>query len=114
MLADHQRDAVARVLRLLDTRGGALLADEVGLGKSFVAAEVIRRFGGDAELIVPAALIAQWRETLARFDADARILTHDAIVRDPFVPQPVRRIVVVDEAHAFRNPRTQRYAALAQ
>ncbi|HEX7829448.1 MAG TPA: DEAD/DEAH box helicase [Thermoanaerobaculia bacterium] len=114
MLADHQRDAVARVLRLLDTRGGALLADDVGLGKSFVAAEVIRRFGGDAELIVPAALVAQWRETLAHFDADARILTHDAIVRDPFVPQPVRRIVVVDEAHAFRNPRTQRYAALAQ
>jgi superfamily II DNA or RNA helicase len=114
MLADHQNDAVTRVLRLLETRGGAILADEVGLGKSFVAAEVIRRFGGGAELIVPAALVPQWRETLARFDADARILTHDAIVRDPFVPQPLRRLVVVDEAHAFRNPRTRRYLALAQ
>ncbi|MGN6186528.1 MAG: SNF2-related protein, partial [Thermoanaerobaculia bacterium] len=114
MLAAHQSDAVARIARLLDTRGGALLADDVGLGKSFIAADVIRRFDGDAEVIVPAALVTQWRETLARFDAHARVLTHDAIVSEPFVPQPVRRLVVVDEAHAFRNPRTQRYAALAQ
>ncbi len=114
MLANHQRDAVVRVLRLLETRGGALLADDVGLGKSFIAAEIVRRLGGACELIVPAALVEQWRETLARFDAHARILTHDAILREPFMPQPLRRLVVVDEAHAFRNPRTRRYAALAQ
>lgn len=114
MLADHQSEAVARILDLLDRRGGVLLADEVGLGKSFVAAEVIRRFGGEAELIVPAALVAQWKETLARFQASARIFTHDGIVREPFYPRPQRRLVVVDEAHAFRNPATRRYAALAQ
>ena len=114
MLAEHQREAVDRVLELLQTRGGVLLADEVGLGKSFVAAEVIRRLASEAELIVPAALVAQWRETLVQFDRDTRILTHDGIVGDPFVPAPTRRLVVVDEAHAFRNPRTQRYAALAR
>lgn len=109
MLADHQRDAVTRALELIELRGGLLLADEVGLGKSYVAAEVMRRFG-ESELIVPAALIAQWRE----LDCDVPILTHDGIVRAPFLPQPSRRLVVVDEAHAFRNPRTQRYAALAR
>jgi superfamily II DNA or RNA helicase len=112
VLAEHQRDAVARALELIETRGGVLLADDVGLGKSYVAAEVMRRF--EAELIVPAALVLQWRETLRDFDVDARVLTHDGIVRDPFVPLPSRRLVVVDEAHAFRNPRTQRYAALAR
>jgi superfamily II DNA or RNA helicase len=114
VLAEHQLDAVARALELLQTHGGLLLADEVGLGKSFVAAEVMRRYGGIAELIVPAAIVMQWRETLAAFDVEARILTHDGIVRDRFVATPVRRLVVVDEAHAFRNPRTQRYAALAR
>lgn len=113
MLAEHQREAADRAEELLRTRGGVLLADEVGLGKSFVAAEVMRRFG-DGELIVPAALVMQWRETLAEFELDARIFTHDGIVSDPFVPVPSRRLVVVDEAHAFRNPRTQRYAALAR
>ena len=113
MLAEHQREAADRAIELLRTRGGLLLSDEVGLGKSFVAAEVMRRVGG-GELIVPAALIVQWRETLAEFELDAPIITHDGIVSDPFVPFPKQRLVVVDEAHAFRNPRTQRYAALAR
>lgn len=113
MLAEHQRDAVARIVELLDSRGGALLADEVGLGKSFVAAEVARLHAGDVELIVPAALLTQWRETLVTFGVEARLLTHDAIVTDAFLAAPSDRLVIVDEAHAFRNPRTARYAALA-
>jgi len=114
VLAEHQLEAAARASRLLETRGGVLLADDVGLGKSFVAAEVVRRFGGTAELVVPAALVGQWRETLTRFDVAASILTHDGVVHEPCTPAPGRRLVVVDEAHAFRNPDTQRYAALAR
>src|SRR6185436_1517973 len=114
VLAEHQRVAVARVLDLLEKHRGAILADEVGLGKSFVAAEVARRSGCEVELIVPAALVAQWRDTLAQFDVAARILTHDAIASNPFVPLPRERLVIVDEAHAFRNPRTRRFDALAQ
>ncbi len=108
MLAEHQTEAVARCLDLLRSRGGVILADDVGLGKSFIAAEVMKRFA-DVDLIVPASLVEQWRPM-----TDARILTHGAIVSDPFVPQPGERLVVVDEAHAFRNPATQRYAALAR
>lgn len=108
MLAEHQTDAVARCLDLLRTRGGVILADDVGLGKSFIAAEVMKSFS-DVELIVPASLVEQWRALTG-----ARILTHGAIAGDPFVPQPGERLIVVDEAHAFRNPATQRYAALAR
>jgi superfamily II DNA or RNA helicase len=114
VLADHQREAADRAVELLRTHGGLLLADEVGLGKSFVAAEVMCRVGAESELIVPAALVEQWRETLSQFDLVARIFTHDGIVSDRFMPSASRRLVVVDEAHAFRNPRTQRYAALAR
>ena len=114
MLAEHQREAADRAIELLRARNGVLLADDVGLGKSFVAAEVMRRMRCETELIVPAALVEQWRETLASFDVDARILTYDGIVSDRYVPQPRDRLIVVDEAHAFRNPSTQRYAALAR
>lgn len=113
MLALHQTDAVARVLELLGTRRGAILADDVGLGKSYVAAEVMRRFPR-VDLIVPTALVAQWRVTLRQFDVQAEILTHDGIVREPSFAEAGERVVVVDEAHAFRNPRTRRYAALAR
>ena len=111
MLADHQIDAVERALEILGAFGGVVLADDVGLGKSFVAAEVARRLGCETELIVPASLVAQWRE----FSLAAEIFTHDGIVTAPFFADPAkRRLVIVDEAHAFRNPRTQRYDALAR
>ena len=113
-LAPHQREAVARILALLDRYGGAILADDVGLGKSYVAAAVAARMHCPVEVIVPASLTAQWRETLRDFDVDARTLTHDALLGDPFVPGAAPRFLVVDEAHAFRNPATQRYAALAR
>jgi superfamily II DNA or RNA helicase len=118
LLAPHQERAAARLLRDLAGRGGALLADEVGLGKSFVAcavaAEMIRR-GFEVEVIVPAPLTAQWSATLAQFAIQARVFTHDGICSDPFVPDPARRrFVIVDEAHRFRNPATQRYSALAR
>jgi hypothetical protein len=116
-LARHQLDAVERLLGLLDRYGGALLADEVGLGKSFVAAAVAREHaarGAEIELVVPASLVPQWRDTLRDFGVAARLLTHDALAGDPFVPEPRERLVVADEAHAFRNPRTQRYDALAR
>lgn len=115
-LAPHQRIAVERILELLETRGGAILADEVGLGKSFVAAEVARRMPRfDIEVIVPASLVAQWRSTLAEFGAAARVLTHDSLLSDSLVAGPdCHRLLIVDEAHAFRNPATQRYDALAR
>src|SRR5205085_1889139 len=113
-LAPHQADAVTRILALLDRCGGAILADDVGLGKSFVAAAVAATMPCAVEVIVPASLVAQWRDTLRDFGVDARTLTHDALIGDRFVPGAAPRFLVVDEAHAFRNPRTQRYAALAR
>lgn len=117
MLAEHQRDAVGRATEILSRCGGVILADEPGLGKSFIAAEMARmeeEEGGLVEVVVPATLAGQWSDTLRRFGVTAEILTHSGIVNDPAVPQPRRRLIIVDEAHAFRNPRTQRYDALAR
>lgn len=115
MLAEHQIDAVRRAVAAIDTFGGVILADEVGLGKSFVAAAVAKRFAGEIDLIVPASLVMQWQRTLRQFQVEGSIETHDALahsfrISDPAVP----RLVIVDEAHAFRNPATRRYDALAR
>lgn len=110
-LAPHQREAVDRIRILLDRYQGAILADEVGLGKSFVAAALA---SNASEVIVPASLVGQWNETLSDFGVEARVITHDSLLGDRFVPQPRRqRLLIVDEAHAFRNSATQRYHALA-
>jgi superfamily II DNA or RNA helicase len=114
-LARHQRDAVERACGILNAYGGVILADDVGLGKSFVAAEVARCVGVETEFIVPAGLVPQWRRTLAEFGVHGRITTHDRIIHERFFPSADgERLLVVDEAHAFRNPQTQRYDALAR
>jgi superfamily II DNA or RNA helicase len=116
-LAPHQSEAVMRIFALLERYGGAILADDVGLGKSFVAAAVAAGMQArrcSVEVIVPASLVAQWRDTLRDFEVDARTITHDSLIGDRFVAGAAPRFIVVDEAHAFRNPQTQRYAALAR
>lgn len=117
MLAEHQRSAAARALGVLDAHGGVILADEPGLGKSFVAAAVAAEFaerGAAIDVIVPAGLVSQWSETLRRFGVNAALATHDGIAAPSAGRPALRRLVIVDEAHAFRNPKTQRYAALAR
>lgn len=116
-LAEHQVDAVAQCLRILRRYGGVLLADEPGLGKSFVAAAIARHLEGDGfgiEVLVPASLIRQWNDTLERFDVEGSVRSHDSLLHDRFVPWPGRRLLIVDEAHAFRNALTRRYDALAR
>jgi superfamily II DNA or RNA helicase len=115
-LAPHQRAAVTRALTLIARYGGAILADDVGLGKSYVAATVAAELlgrGTEIEIVIPASLVSQWRETLRDFDVDARIITHDSLAGHPSFGDR-ERLIVVDEAHAFRNRRTQRWCALAR
>ena len=116
VLAEHQLRAVDRLTLLLDRFGAAILADEPGLGKSFVAAEIARRAqlrGATVEAVIPASLAGQWGETLRTFSVSAEIMTHAALI-GAAEPRLVPRLLLVDEAHAFRNPRTQRWTALAR
>lgn len=116
-LLPHQREAVGALLAILAKFGGALLADDVGLGKSYIAAAVAGHFakaGIGTEVIVPEQLVPQWSELRDLFDLPAEVVSHDAILRMATIPGAMeRRLVIVDEAHRFRNPQTQRYRALA-
>jgi superfamily II DNA or RNA helicase len=114
-LAVHQHAAVVRVLRSLEIHRGVLLADEVGLGKSWVAAAVCAKWqagGGTCEFIVPAALVSQWKGVLARFSVKGAVSSHDALLGNRM--EDPAGLIVVDEAHRFRNRETRRYRALAR
>jgi superfamily II DNA or RNA helicase len=114
-LAPHQMRAARRLDGILERHGGALLADAVGLGKSYVALGVAIARREPFALVVPAALVDQWRTLLHRYDADGPILSHEALSRNtaclPGHPSP--RLFIVDEAHRFRHHATRRYRALA-
>src|ERR1019366_6720944 len=66
---DYQLKAAQTVLRRM--RGRAILADEVGLGKTIEAGLVLselrlRALAGRSLVITPAGLVQQWREELER------------------------------------------------
>lgn len=112
-LAEYQLDAAVRARAILEQRGGVLVADVVGLGKTFVGLGVIELLPDSVLIVAPASLRAMWQRELRRLPGvAAEILTHSAIGlgRRPKVRPS---LVVVDEAHAFRNPRTRRYRSLA-
>lgn len=116
-LAPHQSSAVDWILGSLRSRHGVMLCDDVGLGKSWVAAAVGKSFqrdGESVELVVPAMLRDPWTKLLGAFSVDARLTTHEALRNRPSVPGDGTSIVIVDEAHRFRNPRTAMFDALAR
>src|SRR5436189_1964759 len=112
-LHPHQRRAVARVRALLNSAGGALLADSTGLGKTFVALAVAA--GAQRALIIaPASLTESWRLAMTRAHVEARFISLEQLSPKTSAP-PVADpdLVIIDEAHHLRNPRTKCYAAVA-
>ena len=122
-LTSFQKHGVARALRLIRDTGGAIVADEVGLGKTFVAGEVLdiyRQRRQRALLICPAALRdTTWKKFLSRFQLFAECVSFEELANDVQL-QDARRpnanqeklqrpldeyqLIVVDEAHNYRNP----------
>lgn len=126
---DYQVQAAQIALRRM--RGRAILADEVGLGKTIEAGIVLaelrmRGLAGRALVVTPAGLVAQWQEELERkFGLPTVIARRDgwdggldrAVVlaslatarRDPLKSVLVKEpwdAVVIDEAHRVRGPRS--------
>jgi len=124
---DYQLATMQTVLRRM--RGRAILADEVGLGKTIEAGLVLSelRMRGLADrvlVITPAGLVDQWREELERKfglpttiaarggweDGDDRpvvLASLAAARRDPLRSAVLDQrwdAVIVDEAHRLRNP----------
>ena len=131
-LANFQVDAVRRGLDMIRNHGGCYVADVVGLGKSFIGAELLRQLrqsypnDGNPLIICPAGLVPMWEGFNERYQLGAAVLSQSRIAAPPhlvFNPEtadyeeadasqhgillaeeyPHRGPVLVDEAHGFRN-----------
>ena len=103
-----------RALAAIERYGGALLADPVGSGKTYVALAVAAAMGRarPTACLVPAALADQWRGIAARLGVPVEVGTHEQASRGR-LPTIARGIVLIDESHHFRNPKTRRYLHVA-
>ena len=129
-LTDFQSDGLWRARRILQQHHGVLIADEVGLGKTFLAGELIREAALEHRqrvlVITPATLRdGPWRAFQSEFNLPMELVSFEELTGDHRLnpehasgPKLLARdinsyaLVVIDEAHNLRNPSTQRAQAL--
>lgn len=104
---------MTRIERSIDEFGGALLCDEVGMGKTFVAIAIARRYARRL-VVAPAALSQMWTQALRTTEIEADLVSFEKLSRLRSKPAPEFDIVIVDEAHHARNDATRRYAQLKE
>ena len=131
-LANFQVDAVSRALAMIEQHGGCYIGDVVGLGKTFIGAEILRQLHvsypteGPPLIIAPAGLKPMWQRVNEAFGLGAEVISHSIIASAPEAEfdeelgryvdaettghgvvleqeYPHRGPVLVDEAHNFRN-----------
>lgn len=123
MLYNFQRDAVLAIISKLEKFNGCILADSVGLGKTFTALAVIKYYENRNKSVLvlcPKKLAANWNtykgnyinnpiaEDRLRYD----VLYHTDLSRDHGQSNGIDLerlnwgnydLVVIDESHNFRN-----------
>ena len=117
-LAEFQEDAVKKARRILSRYDGVLIADSVGLGKTWIGKKLLEDFAyhrrQKAVVVCPASLRDMWRRELASATIAAEVVGMEEMGRDSFDMTRVgdADVVLVDESHNFRNGKSNRYIAL--
>lgn len=112
MPLQYQQQAVIQALKKLEEHNGVFLSDVVGLGKTFIAAQLLQQLKGRILVICPPVIKGYWEESLHDFRVPARVESLGKL--DHVIRFGIDRFdyVVVDEAHRFRNEATRAYADL--
>lgn len=116
-LFDFQTKAVQTASIKLNTRGGVLIGDVVGLGKTFVAAAVAKVFQDEMRhetmIICPKNLERMWKETCSRYGLGAIVVPLSMVHRE--LPNAMfYRTVIIDESHNLRNDTGRAYFAIKE
>lgn len=110
-MLDFQKQAVSLAAERLNRRGGVIIGDVVGLGKTLVASAVAKTFQvdrGDSVLVIcPPKLERMWKEYLHEYGIAGDTLSLGKV----HSLQEMRRfrLVVIDESHNLRNRDAKRY-----
>ena len=118
-LFDFQKHAVVDALSALDKYDGAIIADVVGMGKTFVGSTILKylqeRDRRKPLIICPPHLQSMWNEFCLNNDINAEIISRGKLGRGNFRLDKYIScdVVLLDESHNFRNSGTNSYDALS-
>ena len=112
-LFDFQQIAVKIAAKNLnnDKRGGAMIGDVVGLGKTITACAIAKLYemalASSTLIICPANLLDMWRKYIRKYDLKAEAWS----MARPIDVDSARyfRLIIIDESHNLRNSGGMRY-----
>ncbi len=116
---EYQEQAVLNAKRILEAYHGVILADVVGLGKTYMAAMLARQLGQRGLVIAPPHLLdpdnpGSWRSVFSEFGVRADFESVGKLDRVLKRGTDRYKYVIIDEAHRFRTQETLGYEKLAQ
>ncbi|OAI01240.1 NgoFVII family restriction endonuclease [Methylomonas methanica] len=115
-LFDFQVAAVKIAAHHLNKRGGVLIGDVVGLGKSMMATALAKVFEDDYNtetlIICPKNLVSMWEDYAHRYRLHAKVLPLSKVLTE--LPEKTRRyrLVLIDESHNLRNKEGKRWKVI--
>ena len=113
----YQEAAVKIAAHHLNKRGGVLIGDVVGLGKTLMATALAKIFQDDhfteTLIICPKNLVKMWEDYVTEYRLIAKVMSVTKATRE--LPELRRyRVVLIDESHNLRNREGQRYRAIQE
>lgn len=116
-LFSFQQQAVKIAAYHIHKRGGVIIGDVVGLGKTITAAAVARVFQEDffykTLIICPPNLKKMWESYKQEYDLHADIISVGAVQND-LKDKKRYKLLIIDESHNLRNSTGKRYKAIKE
>jgi len=117
-LSEFQDDAVKKARKILSRYDGVMIADSVGLGKTWIGKKLLEDFAYHmrmkALVVCPASLREMWTGELKEATIAATILSQEELGQKDFSANDYgdADVLVIDESHNFRSKTAQRYENL--
>lgn len=109
----YQIDAVEKAISIIDQHNGVIIADVVGLGKSIIASAIAFNMNMKTIIIAPPHLMPQWDDYRSDFWFNAKIYSSGKIEQAlEENDNDEQKLIIIDEAHKYRNEDTTDYANL--
>ena len=117
----YQLDAIKQALSIIEQHNGVIIADVVGLGKTIIACAVARHLRKRGIIICPPGLVGDinrksgWKkytDEFGLFDWEVRSRGDLQKTLDFIKEHDDIEVIIIDEAHSFRNQDTQDYESL--
>ncbi len=114
----YQVDAIEEGLNIISKHNGVILADVVGLGKSIIAASIAKNLNKNTLIICKPASEDDWNMYKTQYGIEGNVISRGKLHKiienriEYLKDYEEENLVIIDEAHEFRNDQGVEFAKL--